>query len=139
MQSYSPQQGTAAKPTAGSTVAQLYPAPGGYYIAGPAVVAGSANTAKGTGGGPGNGGAPTPGYIYGPYGSYPYGPGRVIGPIIAIGRQIKSRNSVTNAILFFIFYLMYNDKFRLMLFLERISFLSCIKKNYLKLPEIGKV
>jgi hypothetical protein len=94
MQGYAPQHGSAAKPTTGSTVGQLYPAPGGYYIAGPAVVAGTANTAKGTGGGSGSGGAPTPGYIYGPYGSYPYGPGRVIGPIIAIGKQTKSRISV---------------------------------------------
>ena len=81
------QQGT-AKTAAGSAVAQLYPAPGGYYIAGTAVVPSSTAAGKGMVGGGSIGGPTSQSYIYGPYGSYPYGPGRVIGPIIAIGKSV---------------------------------------------------
>jgi hypothetical protein len=70
------QQGGAAK---------IYPAPGGYYIAGTA-----ASKTGGGGGGSAGSCSPAPSYIYGSYGTYPYGSGRVIGPIIAIGRFFKN-------------------------------------------------
>ena len=71
------------QPGAAKTMAQIYPAPGGYYIAG---TAGPTATNK-SGGGSVSSGSPAPSYIYGPYGAYPYGSGRVIGPIIAIGQN----------------------------------------------------
>ena len=88
------QQGGAAKAGGGgAALTQIYPAPGGYYIAGsgglslPPVTSGSAvNKGGGSSSAGGGGGSPGQSYIYGPYGSYPYAPGRVIGPIIAIGK-----------------------------------------------------